>query len=132
MWRILEKWLNLEPVACPVCEVLRDQLDKSEMERRELLQRALAPSTPVVEHVDQTLHVPIQPAFVPWRVRQQLLENEDRKANALLKEKKKEMDDLKGKDRSAEIQKLERELGLEVAADVSSPSGGIMVSDTGE
>jgi hypothetical protein len=43
---------------------------------------------------------PIKPAFTPWRVRQQMLEAEDRQKARLMK------------DKSAEISALEKELGI--------------------
>ena len=92
--RLLEKWFGLEPTPCLVCEALRTSLDNSERERRELLQRVLAPSTPSEVSVEKEEFVPIKPNFVPWRVRQQMLEAEDRKKIQLTREKEKEIDDL--------------------------------------
>jgi hypothetical protein len=97
--RIIEKLFKLEPVQCLVCDVLRESLAASERERRELLQRVLAPPVPVVEKEDKEM-LPIQPQYVPWRVRQQMLESEDRKRAQLTKEKEKE------------IAALEKELGV--------------------
>lgn len=99
---LLYKWFGLEPVPCLVCEVLREQLANSERERRELLQRALAPPSPepAPEKVEE--HIPITPQFIPWRLRQQMLEAEDRKSAQLMKDKEKE------------ISKLEKELGIDV------------------
>ena len=99
--RLLEKLFKLEPESCAVCEVLREQLAISERERRELLQRALAP-TPVVAPVKEETeeHIPIKPQFTPWRVRQQMLEQEDRVKARLMK------------DKTEEIEKLEQELGV--------------------
>ena len=98
--RILEKWFGLEPVKCETCEVLRFQLDESNRERKELLSRALAPaqteplSTPVEELE------PIKGQFIPWRVRQQMLEAEDRAKAKLMQDKVNEIAD------------LEKELGI--------------------
>lgn len=94
------KWFGVEPMPCPVCEVLREQLANSERERRELLQRALAPTSTVVEKEEKEDLVPIKPTFVPWRVRQQMLEQEDRKQAELLRRK------------TQEIEGLEKELGI--------------------
>ncbi len=103
--RLLEKLFNLEPMACPVCEVLREQLAKSEEERRELLHRALAPSDFESVPEEKEELKPVTPPFIPWRLRQQMLEAEDRKKAQLMRE------------RSEEINKLEKELG--VAEDAS-------------
>lgn len=86
---------------CLVCEVLREQLHRSEAERKELLARVLAPSISPVESKtpDEELR-PIKPQFTPWRVRQQMLEAEDRKQAQLLRQ------------RTDEIEELEKELGV--------------------
>jgi hypothetical protein len=110
---LLYKWFGLEELPCDTCEVLRAQLDESNRERRELLNRLLEPSRPEpVAEKEQEL-IPIQPSFVPWRVRQQMLEQEDRIKAKLMKDKAKE------------IAALEKELG--VATDESAPSGGVKV-----
>lgn len=97
---LLMKWFKVEPPVCPVCEVLREQLHRSEAERKELLHRALAP--PPIESVSpkDEQQIPIQPQFIPWRVRKEMLEAEDRKQAELLRNK------------AAEISKLEKELGV--------------------
>lgn len=95
---LLEKWFNLDPRHCETCEVLRSMLDESNKERKDLLARLLdkdkvePPPTPIEEFK------PVGQSFVPWRVRQQMLEQEDRKQAELLR-------------RSAQdIEKLEKEL----------------------
>lgn len=92
--KLLYKWFGLEPTPCETCEVLRTQLEKSEVERRELLNRLLDKDKP--EPVIQTDEEPkaITPAFIPWRVRQQMLEDEDRKKAQLMRDKTKEIEDL--------------------------------------
>src|SRR6187549_1934530 len=84
--QLFYKWFGLSLVpACSTCDVLRDQLEQSNMERRELLQRLLtqeksepAPSPLVTEELQ-----PIGNKHIPWRVRQEMLEREDRRANQL-------------------------------------------------
>lgn len=109
--QLLYKWFGLEDMPCNTCEVLRAQLDESNRERRALLNRLLEPpkSEPPLEKEEEL--VPIKPQFVPWRMRQQMLEAEDRQKARLTKEK------------AAELAELERELG--VARDESAPSGGV-------
>ncbi len=103
---LLRKWFGLES-GCQTCEVLRTQLDESNRERRELLHKLLTKdqAEPVAEKEEE--YVPIQPQFVPWRVRQQMLEAEDRKKAELLKRN------------SEDIEKLEKELGVSHAGKVS-------------
>jgi hypothetical protein len=95
---LFRKWFGLEPSACPVCEVLREQLTGSERERKELLQRALTPPSIPVEPVDKEEIQPIKPQFIPWRIRQQMLEAEDRKKAQLMKDR---------------VADLEKDLGVE-------------------
>lgn len=98
---LLRKWFGLSSPTCETCEVLREQLAGSERERRELLARLLERDKPdPVPQTDEEVNVPITPQFTPWRVRQQLLEAEDRKRAALLR------------DKSKEIEALEKEVGI--------------------
>lgn len=103
---LLYKIFGLEPMPCLVCEVLREQLYHSEAERKELLQRVLIPSMPIEPVTDVQVPKPITPPFMPWRLRQQILEQEDRHKAKVMRDKAKEIAD------------LEKELG--VAHDVSS------------
>jgi hypothetical protein len=98
--RIIEKLFGLEPSTCLVCEVLREQLASSERERRELLQRVLVPPSPPVEIPSTEEMRAITPQFTPWRVKQQMLEAEDRKKAQLMK------------DKAQEIAELEKELEI--------------------
>lgn len=97
---LMRKWFGLPTPVCLMCEVLRDQLDKSDEERRDLLRRLLEKDKPEPPSTVQEPHIPITPQFVPWRVRQQMLEQEDRRAAQLMK------------DRKDDIEKLEQELGV--------------------
>jgi len=101
---LFRKWFGLPLVpACNTCDVLRDQLEESNRERRELLQKLLdrgvpepAPSPVSLEEMK-----PITPQFIPWRVKQQIMEQEDAQKAKLMREKAKE------------ISQLEKELGVE-------------------
>jgi len=103
---ILYKWFGLElPVPCNTCEVLRERLAQSDAERRELLNRLLDRDKPEpVPTAEQDLK-PIQPQYVPWRVRQQMLEAEDRHRAQLLRAKEKEKEETE-----ARVKNLEEEL----------------------
>jgi len=91
---------------CDTCEVLRSQLDESNRERRELLNRLLDKDKVEPPVSPQEELRPFKPQFTPWRVRQQMLEAEDRKAAALMKSK------------AQEISELEKELGVANASKV--------------
>lgn len=97
---IMYKIFGVEPSACPVCEVLREQLYKSDAERMQLLQRALAPPSIDIPVIDKEEQIPIKPQYMPWRVRQQMLEQEDHKKAELMRAK------------ATEIAELEKELGV--------------------
>jgi hypothetical protein len=98
--QLLEKWFGLTPPSCLTCEVLRDQLDKSEVDRRELLTRLLDKDKPEPLPTPAAEPRAITPQFVPWRVKQQMLEAEDRHKAKLMK------------DKTQEIEELEKELGV--------------------
>jgi len=92
---LLRKLFGLTPVSCLTCEVLRDQLDKSEGERRDLLARLLEkdkPELPAQQPAEP--NVPITPQHIPWRVKQQMLEQEDRQTARLMRDKAREIADL--------------------------------------
>jgi hypothetical protein len=97
--QLMEKWFGLDlSVRCEACEILRESLAKSESERKELLHRLLDKDKTEPPAAEQQEFKPINQNFVPWRVRQQMLEAEDRKKAQLMKEK------------ATEIEKLEKEL----------------------
>lgn len=98
---LLYKWFGLEPFPCGSCEVLRSMLDESNRERRDLLNRLLEKDKPEPSPVEKVEYKPIQPPYIPWNTRRQLLEAEDRRKAQLMRE------------RTAE---LEKELGVKDAS----------------
>lgn len=98
---LFRKWFGLDPISCETCDILRIQLAESNAERKDLLHRLLEKDkpepSPIVKEEEPRS---IQPQFVPWRVRQQMLETEDRQRAKLTREK------------AQEIQELEKELGI--------------------
>lgn len=98
--QLLYKWFGLTEEPCETCEILREQLAKSDAERRELLTRLLAKETPEPSPAVEEVYQPIKPQFIPWRVRQQMLEAEDKKKAQLMH------------DKAREIKELEDELGI--------------------
>lgn len=104
---LMYKWFGIEPIPCVTCEVLRSQLDESNRERRELLTKLLDKVSPEPSPDVKEDYEPIKPAYTPWRVRQQMLESEDRKQAQLLRDKKQEID------------ALEKELGVTDASKIS-------------
>jgi hypothetical protein len=98
---------------CKSCETLRSLLETEKFEKQKLL-NALLEKHQVPAFETTATPEPIQPAkFVPWRVRQQMLENEDKKRAELMRAKAREQaESIKSTER------LERELlGEEHASD---------------
>lgn len=93
---LLYKWFGLDN-SCLTCQVLQERLDSSERERKQLLDKVLELSSPKKEvepEIKKEDLVPIMPQVVPWRVRQHMLEQEDRAKALLLRDKQKEIADL--------------------------------------
>jgi hypothetical protein len=88
---LLYKWFGLDS-SCPICNVLRAQLEYAQAEKRELLLEFLNKDrTPEVPLGKPQLN-PIKPSYVPWRVRQQMLEAEDREKAKILRSKNEELE----------------------------------------
>jgi hypothetical protein len=102
--QILYKWFNIEEPPCASCEALRDQLVHERHEKNLLLQKVFELSSPKEEgpfiHKEPEELKPITPRTMPWRVRQQMLEAEDRKKAETLRK------------RTEEIENLEKEVGV--------------------
>jgi L-fucose isomerase-like protein len=105
--QLMNKWFGLSDEPCDTCEILREQLHKSDVERRELLQRLLDKDKvePLITPAEE--FKPVMSQFTPWRVRQQMLEAEDAKKAELMRTRAKEIAD------------LEKELGVADASEVS-------------
>jgi hypothetical protein len=85
--RILAKWFELEPEMCQGCEILRSELEAN----RRLLELVMQKPPEVIEN--RPTPEPLRVKNIPWNVRRQMLEEQDRK-------------------RAAEIKDLEKELGV--------------------
>lgn len=104
---LLYKWFDLQPLPCSSCETLKQQLELSNFQNKQLLEKILHKDEPV--HVEQIEMEPIKPKLVPWHVKRQLLEAEDRERAKILKEKAEEIKSIKKKS----TEELEKELGIE-------------------
>ena len=87
---------------CQSCETLKIMLEQSNYEKKQLLDKLLNPiqsekSVPVE-------YEPIQPKNIPWAVRRQMLEAEDRIKAKLMKDAP--------VPKSASLEVLEKELGI--------------------
>lgn len=78
-------------------------LDQSNAEKRQLLNMIMEKSKP--EAVQSTTELkPIAPKYIPWKVQQQMLEQEDRQKARILREQKTSTEDLE-----KEVLKAEKE-----------------------
>jgi hypothetical protein len=109
---LLYKWFGLEDFPCESCETLKMQLDIANHERRQLLETIIGFTKPAVVEVDQNPRIiqPILPRTVPWRMRQQKLEENDRLTAETLKKKQQDID------------ALEKEVGVEEKKEESNAS----------
>lgn len=112
MWKQLcQKWFGLSDAPCETCELLREQLHKSDAERKELLHRLLEPAKVEPPSTVHEEFQPVTPQFTPWRVRQQLLEQEDRKKAQLMRSAAETARGMRN-EHTEQIDKLEEELGV--------------------
>ncbi len=91
---------------CQTCEVLTVQLARANIEKDQLLaqiERMASPSI-IEEPVDKETPEPLKPRVVPWAVRRNLLEAEDRVKAKLMRDSKGKID--------PSIEKLEEEVGI--------------------
>lgn len=94
-----------ENAVCQTCEVLTVQLARANIEKDQLLAQIerMANPAPIVQESQSESPQPLKPRIVPWAVRKNLLEAEDRKAAELMRE-------AKMKDKSTT--ELEEEVGI--------------------
>jgi|SRR5882672_9047718 len=114
-----------EDSVCASCETLRLQLEIANYEKRQLLESILRPQQSVPSAIQGTPQA-LQPKSIPWSVRKQMLESEDRKQAQLMREAQEQSNKLAtsiprgtGGDlsvsikESQSIESLERELGVD-------------------
>ena len=98
------RWMMKEPEPCQNCDMLRTMLASEQYEKKQLLNTILEMGKPNIEipptEAERDLK-PVQVRHIPWRVRQQMLEQEDRVKAEIIRKKKKEEED---------IAKLEKEM----------------------
>lgn len=102
---LVKFWYWLTSVQeCKNCEYLRDLLSDERIAKEQILKSLLELNRPqaiVKEKSDKEEIKPILPQTIPWRVRKELLESEDRKRAEVAREYEKSTSE------------LEKELGIE-------------------
>jgi hypothetical protein len=116
---LLYKWFGLEDKPCSTCEVLQRELENERREKERLLDRLLMPKVetqPAME-ISEMKPLPTSRKFIPHAVRQQMMDQEDRKSLELMQKKQKEI-----KEMNSTVEKLEEEIlgkGEENASKIS-------------
>lgn len=93
---------------CQSCETLREQLAFERDEKKKLLDSILEASKPKDDKTvaDPSTYKPVKPTFVPWNVRRQMLEAEDREKARILRNQSEE---------EKKIAELEKAIGIEIS-----------------
>jgi hypothetical protein len=81
--------LQAESLICKSCETLKNQLDIANYEKKQLLESILQSDTHrTASHTQSEASAPqqIKPHSIPWAVRKQMLEAEDRQKARILNE----------------------------------------------
>lgn len=95
---------------CKSCIVLQEQLATVRFENKQLLEMLLPKKEVAPAIVEEELK-PIKPRHIPWAVKQQLLEQQDRDKARILKKLDEERKD---------ISQLEKELSINIPEDQSN------------
>lgn len=107
--KILYKIFRLDDDICQSCETLKSQLEIVNYEKKQMLETILSFTKPIVEEKPaqvREIH-PIMPKAVPWSIKRQMLEEEDRKRAQILRQKAEEI---------KPTEQLEKEVGLSDAS----------------
>jgi hypothetical protein len=97
---------------CASCETLKHQLEIANYEKREILNKLI--KEPEQSITNPTNYNEMRPRTVPWNVRRQELEAEDRRRAQLLKEKEKELKVVSSDSiKDSSVDELEKELGVQ-------------------
>ena len=82
---------------CNSCEILKTQLEITAYEKKQLLRTIEIINTPAVAEVvvqQEERTEAVMPRQVPWHIRREMLEKQDRVAAALIKNKKRTTEEL--------------------------------------
>ena len=79
-----------EREVCKSCEILKQQLEIANFEKSQLLN--MITSKPAPEERAEINYDKVKPKMITWRVRQQMLEAEDRERARILREQRKSDD----------------------------------------
>jgi hypothetical protein len=120
MWGWLRELIEIrrEGKVCQACEILKVELSNERREKEILLQHLLTPRPTEPERTTAPeLQVPISRKHIPWKMRQQMLEEDDRKKAQVLAEFRKREEEARSVNPSLvvpaqSIEDLEKNLGV--------------------
>lgn len=100
---------------CNSCETLKNQLEIVNYEKRQMLDSILNNNKPVISEKPAVNYEELKPMSVPWAVRKQMLEADDRERARLMKQASSNLrvnirSDIVESDK--EIEDLEKQLGI--------------------
>lgn len=93
----------VEEKVCASCETLKQQLEISNYEKGEILKKLLKEPEPVIDSPPIAV---TRPRMIPWHVRKQLLETEDREKAKVLRNAPKPVET------TTDVAELEKELDV--------------------
>lgn len=91
---------------CPTCESLRTQLERVQAENTRLMNHIINPPKLEGRTEAPETPLPIPPKTLPWNIRRQMLEAEDRRKAEILRQREQELTE------SKQIDELEKELQI--------------------
>ena len=95
---ILYKLFRIEDAPCASCETLKSQLEIANYDKRQMLDTILSFTKPPEVRLPEAREIaPIMPKAVPWAVRRQMLEQEDRERARIMRQKQEEIEELEKK-----------------------------------
>src|SRR5262245_8107268 len=109
----LRDWYDLRRESrgyCKSCDILREQLAREVAEKKELLNKFVFISVSPPAHIE-SMHEPVLPKTVTWRVQRELLESEDRAKAATIRRTREEAEQA-SKTTELSIAQLEKELEI--------------------
>lgn len=108
-WLDIRKSAREEEKPCESCETLKQQLEIANYEKEKLLNRIMEKPEP--ERTTAPEPQAVRPKMVPWHVRRQMLEREDRERARLMREAPKTDKEI-AETAKTDVAELEKEMDI--------------------
>lgn len=108
----LNREVTTEKSICQSCETLKSQLEIANYEKKLLLNRLLEKPEPIEERTIAPELVAARPRAIPWHIKKQMLETEDREKARAMREAPKPDSVTNTKVDKVDVEELERELDV--------------------